>query len=176
MKQKKCAIYLIFLYILSSHSPVEAENLRFATIDYCPFTIDSLKNITIGIIKGYDYSGDKELNEYFNNNIQTGKVQVLHGIETTKRAIIKLLKKRIDVYLEGEYSVQYELNKMGVSNKVTIAGYTLEPYEDYTGFSQHHPRSAHFAKILSEGIAEMKKSGQFNQILMQYGLLPESAK
>jgi hypothetical protein len=58
-------------------------------------------------------------------------------------------------------------------DEVSIAGNLDNWFEDYTGFSQHHPKAAQFGKLFSDMIREMKQSGGLAEILRGYGLEPD---
>lgn len=63
----------------------------------------------------------------------------------------------------------YELKKMGIIESVSIAGHTTEGLHDYSGFSPQNPDATHYAQILSDSLAELKKSGRLDDILNSYG-------
>ncbi len=82
-----------------------------------------------------------------------------------------LQANRVNTFLEGEYSAVYQLDKLGIRERVTIAGYTTEAFEDYTGFSPRNPNAARYSEILSDKLTELKKSGRLDGILRRYGIL-----
>lgn len=129
----------------------------------------SLSEVSIAIVKGYDYS-DHNLNRYFKKHANTDKVVVLHGLNTTERALKMLLSDRIDAYVDGEYSILYNLKKLGAEDKITVAGYTPAGVEDYTAFTPHNPKSIEYARLLTDKIRELRRSGELNRILMNYGI------
>lgn len=132
--------------------------------------IESLHPITVGIVKGYQYV-DPDLIEYLQQYQEDeSKVRILHGNRTTVVGLRMLQTGRITTFLEGEYSVIYELNKMGINDKVIVAGYTTNAFEDFTGFSPINPNSAKYAQILSNKLAELKVSGRLDEIIRRYGV------
>ncbi|MDU0354052.1 transporter substrate-binding domain-containing protein [Paraglaciecola aquimarina] len=132
--------------------------------------IDSLRAITVGIVKGYQY-GDPELIEYLNQYQENeSKVRVLHGNRTTEVGLRMLQTDRINTFLEGEYSVKYELSKMGISDKIIVAGYTTNAFEDFSGFSPINPNSAKYAQLLSKKLAELKATARLDELVKQYGV------
>ena len=151
--------------------PTVVQKVAFFTRESESWTYsgqESLSKVRIGIIKGYDYSGDNELSTYISQNNDTGLMDILHGQNTTERGIKMLLNKRIDAYVEGEYAVLYYLSKMQIRDQIKIADYTSELFEDYTGFSSHHPLSFHLAEILTNKIAELNQSGELDRIVGRY--------
>lgn len=132
--------------------------------------VDSLSKIVIGLVTGYN-TGDAELNRYITKYAETDRVHGLYGSKTIERGFQMLQLGRFTTYLEGNLSALYVLDKQGIQNKISVAGYSNEWFEDYTAFSPHHPKATMFAKMLSDTIREMKESGELETILGNYGLL-----
>jgi polar amino acid transport system substrate-binding protein len=135
--------------------------------------IKSLPQVTVGIVKGYYYV-DADLIMYLEKeqNNET-RVNVMHGDNTTNRGLRMLKSNRITTLLEGEYSAMYEVKKMGEMGTVTIAGYTTEAFENYSGFSPLNPKAKQYAKTLSETITQLQRSGRLDEILLRYGITNE---
>ena len=257
MRYVRCLLFILYITVyLALPTNTQAENLRFTTIDYCPFSCDpikengregfmtdilraaleeaghsiditllpylrsvnavisgeydgiivigqenapdliypdisigvqriafftqaesdwqysgvaSLSDVTVAIVSGYDYI-DSDLNRYFAEHIESDRVVVLHGKSTVERGIKMLQNNRIDSYFEGEYSILYTLEKLGIRNQISIAGYSSEEFTDITGFSLHNPNSTEYAQILSDKIREMKRSGEYQRLLKSYGI------
>lgn len=134
--------------------------------------IESLTETSVGIVKGYDY-GNADLNQYLKEQADSDRVVVLHGLNTTERALKMLLTNRIGTYIDGEYSILYSAKKMGIRDKVFIAGYAAKQFDDYTGFSPHHPKAIQYAKLLTDKIKELKQSGELSRIIGRYGIHSE---
>ena len=132
--------------------------------------IDSLPQVTVGIVKGYHYVVPDLVTYFEKERNNQARVLVIHGEGTTKRGIRLLQAKRITTFLEGEYSAMYELKKMGNTETVSIAGYTAEGFHDYSGFSPHNPDAVKYAQILSDSLAKLKKSGRLEDIINSYGV------
>lgn len=132
--------------------------------------VESLSEVTVGIVEGFYYV-DPDLIAYLaEEHDNEARVHVMFGENTTRRGLRMLQGNRITTLLEGEYSATYELEKMGLSDAVTVAGYTIEAFDDYTGFSPRNPKAVEYAGILSETITELKQSGRLQDILLQYGI------
>lgn len=129
--------------------------------------VDSLKTMKIGIVKGYHYV-DEDLQTYLLSEENANKVDVLHGVDTTERNIKKLLEGRIDIYLEGEFSALYILNKLGVRDKVVFAGFTNNSFDDYIGFSPKSKKAAELASLMSKTIMDLKKTGKLKDFINPY--------
>lgn len=135
--------------------------------------VDSLTNVKVGIVKGFHYV-DPDLIAYLaEQQDNDSRVHVVHGESTTARGLRMLQSNRITTFLEGEYSALYELNRMGISDTMVIAGHTNEAFEDYTGFSPQNPNATRYAQILSDTLTEMKQSGELAEILKRYGITAE---
>jgi polar amino acid transport system substrate-binding protein len=130
--------------------------------------IDSLRQIKLGAIQDYNYG--KELNTYIQQYKNSTSVQVIAGDNAVNRNIKKLLYNRIDVYLEDRNVALYTAKKMGLLDKIAIGGTEGKPIAMHIGFSPAKPESKTYARLLSEGIRKMRKSGQLAKILNKYGV------
>lgn len=129
--------------------------------------VDSLKTMRIGIVRGYHYV-DEDLQEYLLDGKNAPMVSVLHGRNTTERSVQKLLKGRLDVFLEGEFSALYVLHKLGVEDQVVFAGYTNNAFDDYVGFSPKSREADELAALLTRTIRELKETGKLQELLSPY--------
>ena len=91
--------------------------------------------------------------------------------------IKKLLKGRIDTIPEDKAVFVNMAHKMGVLDQIEEAGADpilnkddFESLKIYLAFSPKNPNSKDYAKLLSEGIKEMRSSGELQKILAKYGL------
>jgi len=135
--------------------------------------IDSLRTMKIGIVEGYSYA-DADLNAYLKEHQKdASKIVLLHGQNTTEQGIQMLLKDRFTLYLEGAYSAQYVLMKLGLQDQVAIVGYSTGAFDDFTAFASQHPKARQYAALLSQAIKEMTASGKLKEILQKYGIREE---
>ena len=129
----------------------------------------SVKEITLGVIGGYDYR--VWLNEYIQaNKDDQSKVQILTGDIPLARNLQKLLKDRIDAVVDTEAAIRSVAKELGILDQIEPAGYGQEPAYCYIAFSPNNPNSQKYADILSEGIIAMRESGSLQLILDKYGL------
>lgn len=128
----------------------------------------SLLTINLGLITDYSYG--EELDTFFKNNKEKGYFQFNYGENPLEKNINKLLSKRIDVILESTSVFLYKTNEMGISHKIKAAGKVEGSEKAYIAFSPTNRHSQTYARILSEGIAELRKSGELKIILQKYGL------
>jgi polar amino acid transport system substrate-binding protein len=131
-------------------------------------SMESLKSVRLGAIKNYNYG--KALNSFIEKNKDSMAVQVLAGNNAVERNLKKLLQNKIDVYLEDRQVAHHMAKKMGILDKIDFGGIQGRPIALYVGFSPANPESNKYARILSEGIVEMRKSGRLAEILGKYGL------
>ena len=130
---------------------------------------DSLKGMVLGTLSGYDYG---ELNPYITSQIRqnTGKVDELHGNDALQANIRKLLEHRLDVLIEDQLVVSYAVRKLGVENRLKPAG-TVEPRNKAgIAFSPKDPNAQAYARLLSEGILELRRTGALKAILSRYAI------
>lgn len=132
--------------------------------------LDSIKEITLGTIGGYDYR--QWLNEYIEaNQDNSDKVQILLGDAPLPRNLEKLLAGRIDVVVDNEPAIRSAAKQIGVLDQIEPAGYGEEPSYCYIAFSPALPESPQYAQMLSDGIAELRANGTLQAILDKYGLI-----
>lgn len=130
---------------------------------------DSLSNMRLGVIKGYDYG--ESLNQYIQLNINNSRLQILTGEDDVlSRAVNMLVADRIDVLVESDIVFWYRVNQLGLSKQMKYVGQASEPMKAYIAFSPNNRNSIDYAKILSDGILEMRSNGDLERILLKYGL------
>ena len=129
----------------------------------------SLESVSIGVAAGYDYR--RWLNDYISTHCDDDRrVQVIAGANSLKQNLKKLLLKRIDVVVDTEAAIRSTAKEMGILGKIRAAGYGVEPAYIYIAFSPALPESPTLANQLSEGIADLRRSGRLQSILDRYGL------
>ncbi|PIR33643.1 MAG: hypothetical protein COV36_02345 [Alphaproteobacteria bacterium CG11_big_fil_rev_8_21_14_0_20_44_7] len=135
--------------------------------------LDSLSNIILGLATDYGYENIEDyVEEYKEDNM---RIQYITSDDPLKSNIKKMMKGRINAIYDDKFVVRYQLKELGLSDSVVSAGTVTKipsPIDDYIyiGFAPKNPKSPEYAKILSDGIAEMRKSGRLAEILSSYGL------
>ena len=136
---------------------------------------ESLKNVRVGIMDDYEYG--TELDEYFEKNRNTKMVQIIKAKEPLVLNIRKLLRDRIDVIPEDKAVFIHTANSMGVWDKIEDAGIDpiiskegLDESKLYIAFSPKNPKSKEYAKLITNGIEQMRLSGELSEILAKYRL------
>ena len=132
--------------------------------------IESLTEIRLGVIQDYVYSS---INSHIEQYKTTSKVQESTGDDALEKNIKKLELGRIDALLEDQNVFQNIVKDMGKLELFEVAGDLSEASEEehlYIAFSPASPKSDEYAKILSEGIKQLRASGELQKILSNYGL------
>ena len=127
------------------------------------------RSVSLGVAAGYDYRS--WLNRYIEENKDApDKIQIQHGRLPMKGNLKKLLTRRIDALVGNEFPIQYVAGQMGVLDQIAPAGHDTEPAYCYIAFSPANPASEIYARILSEGIVDLRRTGRLRDILSRYGL------
>ncbi|MCH8533097.1 MAG: transporter substrate-binding domain-containing protein [Saccharospirillum sp.] len=131
----------------------------------------SLKQINLAIIAGYGYS--PELEAYIRLGLDSQRVTELFGETPLQNGILMLERGRIDALLEEQSVFQYQLMHHGRSETFRNAGGVAQEAlfsEVYIAFSPELEGAEHYADILTEGMAQLRQSGELNKILSRYGV------
>ena len=129
--------------------------------------MNSLNSIQVGVIDGYAYW--EEINHYIADNLKSGKIQVAYGDAPLKRNTQKLLKDRVGAVLAFRNVMKLLLKDSGQGELIKEAG--CGPEQDiYIAFSPELTEAKEYAKLLSDGMAELRSTGRLKTILESYGL------
>lgn len=130
--------------------------------------IESLNGKRLGVIKDYTY--EKEIDAYLARNFaDNSKIHVVHGDDPYEQIVKQLQAKRVDMIVANPNVFLYKLQAMGLnSNDYKKIPITNSTNYVYIGFSPALKQSAAYSKILSDGIAKMRKNGQLEKILKKY--------
>lgn len=84
------------------------------------------------------------------------------------------MRGRVDAIIAENNVLRYTLKLMHLEHEVVHAG-NLEQLPPalsriYIAFSPHNQKSASYAKILSDGWKEIRKSGELKKILAKYNV------
>lgn len=131
--------------------------------------IGSLKTIKLGVIKDYTYF--KELDDYIAAfpsviHFATGDTPLQDNLE-------KLLKGELGAVVDDRSVLRYTVAKMSLQGKVaftTGVGDAAKPSKLFIAFGPKTPKSAEYAKLLTNGMAALRTSGELKKILAKYGL------
>jgi polar amino acid transport system substrate-binding protein len=119
----------------------------------------------IGAIQDYDYGED--VSAVFKAN--AGLADAVSGDDPVGTNIKKLKADRVDAIIEDESVMKYTLKKL---NETGVKEIGCEPkvINLYMAFSPKNPKSAEYAKIMDEGVVELRKNGTLKKILAKYGV------
>lgn len=132
--------------------------------------LESLKRQKLVSIDGYGY-GDK-LNNYIRQNRTNPKrTRIISGNRAMEYAFTNLKQGKVDLYVDSCSVLEYALKTTKDSSGYKIAGKMNESYPIFVAFSQKNKNSALYAKALDDGIAKMKKSGRYAEIIKKYGVV-----
>jgi polar amino acid transport system substrate-binding protein len=132
--------------------------------------VTSLNNRRLGAITDYSYG--VVMDAYIKKNRANGKrISLLNGDNALQLLISMLFDKRIDVIIENSMVMDYGISQSKAWDKLQDAGTDGNTHNVYIGFSPKNPKSKKYAKLLSNGIAQLRATGELNRILRKYGLV-----
>ena len=128
-------------------------------------SLADLKKRKLGIVESYAYSA--ELMSYLMDHPEqtvkgTGQIPLIANIENIKA-------NKIDTIIENPFVFNYFTESKKIRDNYEEAGCT-EGDPLYIGFSPKNPRSKEFAKMLTEGIEDLRKDGTLGKIITKYSL------
>jgi polar amino acid transport system substrate-binding protein len=129
----------------------------------------SLERVKVGIVDSYDYGSDEYL-EYINMHKNTPNVQVMQGEEPIKKNIQKIYMGRLNTTAEDIAVVNHILHQLHYTEQFKQAGVLGKPVPVQVGFSPKDKNSELYARMLSDGINQLRDSGKLQKILASYNL------
>ncbi|KAB8029763.1 substrate-binding periplasmic protein [Fluviispira multicolorata] len=132
--------------------------------------LNSLNNVTLGIIKDYSYY--TALNQYIKKNLSNkSKIEEHFGENVQERMLLKLMSNRLDVIVEDSYVIDYILKKHPEIHEIEKVK-CIEVGNIFIAFSPKNPESTQRVKHLNSQIKEMIKKGEMLNILKRYSIRP----
>lgn len=128
--------------------------------------IGSLEGRFLGVAKDYRYF--PELDDYISGHPQ--EVCVSFGTYALERNVRLLLLGRLDAVVDDANVLRFFVARQQLSGQLVSAGAGGQVMKNYLAFSPAHPKSRDYARILSQGLRALRKSGQLRKILAKYGL------
>jgi len=123
--------------------------------------INNLKGKKIGIVQGYTYGDD------FSNAVTNGTVTSETANDAASN-LEKLLNNRIDVILDGKYTVLYNLKLKGKLDRVQELTPESRTPALYLVFSKKSNIDKTIIDRYDEILGQMKKDGTWNSIIDKY--------
>ena len=133
--------------------------------------IDSLKEISLGVIA--DYSYNTALDEYVAAHKNDAKhIQVIAGDDALDTNFKKLIAGRIGSYVEGEFVADHYIAEHKISGQVEEAGRAPPSVDDqlYIAFGPSGKKAKEYADILSQEVTAMRASGDLGKLLAAYNI------
>lgn len=133
-----------------------------------------LDEIRIGVIEGYSYS--PELDQYIVEKRTAANVQVTSGDNALEQNIRKLFANRLDAIISFKPVVMEKLaqlksdSKLESDSELKLAGTLETPQLLYIACSPNKDSSTYYTRMFSQGIEELRQSGELQIILMKYGI------
>lgn len=129
----------------------------------------SFDGLTIGVIRGYDYQDnvDAYVKAYHSDR---SRVQLTAGDNALEQNLKKLVAGRIDVVIDDENVLRLAIQELGLSDRLEIAANDVAPEPAHIAFSPADAKATEYAKMLAEGVVELRASGRLAEILGRYGL------
>ncbi len=129
----------------------------------------TLDSRVLGAVQDYGYD-DKDFSDYLKQNQKNEKrLQLVNGDDALTKNMDKLEYGRIDTLVDNDFVVIESLSKRTDGLKLRKAG-CIKKEKLYIAFSPQKAESKNWAKILSDGVAQMRKDGSLSQILKKYEL------
>lgn len=128
----------------------------------------SLKGVPVGVIRDYSYGEEFDVYVKKHEN-EPALIQIVSGDDALQKNVNKLIAGRIKAVLEDRAVMKHYLAANSLNDKITLAG-SLGAENVYIAFSPKNPKSAEYAKTLSEGITALRESGELKSILSRYGI------
>ncbi|CAA7616942.1 ABC transporter substrate-binding protein [Magnetospirillum sp. UT-4] len=128
----------------------------------------SLPNVRLSGVIGYAYMDP--VGAYVEaNKGDRSRVDLIGSRHPLEQNLKKLLAGRIDATMDSRTVLDFKLGQMGLADQVEFAGSTRSDVV-YIAFSPRHPKARDYARLLDDGIREMRASGRLRQILAGYGV------
>jgi len=131
--------------------------------------LNSLLGVSLGIIRHYEYS--MTINSYIDEHYgNPNRIQIASGNNALEVNINKLIAGRFDAVLANKYVMEYKLDKLSLTESLRSAGQATTADKAYIAFSPALEESNQYAKLLSQGIDDLRENGELKNILKHYGL------
>lgn len=131
--------------------------------------LESLDAVRLAVIESYSYSDD--LDAYIEAHRTDGKIVTITGIRrATMSAVSQLVSRKADAFVEDVNVMQQTLNTMQMTDRVVNKGTLDELTDIYVACTPAKPRGKEYAKMFSDGIVNLRASGELQTILDAYGL------
>lgn len=132
--------------------------------------VSSLESVFLGAVLDYTYGDpvDAYIARVAKNN---KRLDLVSGVDATKKLFLKLLDGRNDVVIEEKSVVEYVMsNTADLKNAQVKAVGCLKESPLFVAFSPKNPNSKKYAKLFDQEFKKIKSSPQWAEILKKYSL------
>ncbi len=130
--------------------------------------INSLGAVSLGVIGGYAY-GDT-LTKYLETASAASNVQVINADNALEQNLKKVAAGRVTATVESDYVADAKIKELKLDGLIVKAGELTAPAPMYIACSPAKPSSAEYTKLLSDGVKNLRASGELKAIMDKYGL------
>jgi len=119
----------------------------------------------VAVVIGYNYG--VSLEQWLSTHPST---YFASGNDPLAMNLIRLIKGRHSVIIDNKNAIEYTVNQLNLTAQIRYAGTIGIPVPLYVGFNQHNK---HNAITFAKGIAMLKASGEYQNIINKYKVLLE---
>lgn len=128
-------------------------------------------DLRLGAINGYVYYG--VVNDYIDTHSENRSlVQFMSGEDALAKNLQKLIAGRLDMVAEVRAVLEYTIIEAGLTGQIDMAATDVES-EIFIAFSPALPTSRTYADQLIQGVAQLRETGRFQEIMQKYGQATE---
>lgn len=126
----------------------------------------SLAGVKLGGIIGYNYM-DPVGGYVEEHKGDRNRVDLVGSVKPLEQNLRKLGAGRIGATMDSRAVLDFKLSELGLADSVDYAGET-ESGPIYIAFSPVNPKAQEYARLLDDGLREMRASGRLAEILKRY--------
>lgn len=128
--------------------------------------VESLSGLRVGVLTGTLHGAA------FDNYAARHRraVDAISGPDYVRRSFVKLAAGRIDAFLEDSTVATYFLRSSGQTGKFKEAGRLHAGTEVHLAFAPGLADSRELAALITDGVRELRRSGELQAILNRYGV------
>ena len=131
--------------------------------------VDSLKDLKLVVIDSYSY--DEDIDNYVKEKAGTKNVEVIKSSGRAQvNAFMRIVTRRGDLFLEDINVADLTIQKLKIADSVEVKSVLGLPDDLYIACTPAHPRGRAYADMFAVGLLKLRRSGELQKILDEYGL------
>jgi polar amino acid transport system substrate-binding protein len=131
--------------------------------------VESLKDSVWGVVAGQRWP--PTFQKYLDDHQNTGKVILIYEENAYQRLVKLVGAGRADVVLGGGNMLDRIRRNSKYSNELVVEHTPyFGPIPLYAGLNPENPRSKMLAKLIDQGLTDLRASGRLSDILSKYGI------